>query len=149
MYQGVGGGGRWKGGNFHYCTDGVSCPILSVKVQRYFSVTYSKILEFQILIDLVVTSYIHCMLFVTSTGRTNYQITSVHGLVSYPMRCKWNKQLLLINDYFHLINDNLHLQSILLSNSENHEHQKYLWNVIVQQGKSQLGLRKLNCEQQR
>ena len=28
-------------------------------------------------------------------------------------------------------------------NSENREHQKYLWNVIAQQGKSQLGVRNI------
>ena len=37
---------------------------------------------------------------------------------------------------------------ILLRNSQNREHQKYLWNVIVLREKSQQGMRKLNCKQQ-
>ena len=36
---------------------------------------------------------------------------------------------------------------LLLWNSENHKHQKYLWNEIKLQGKSQLGTRKLNHNQ--
>ena len=35
------------------------------------------------------------------------------------------------------------------SNRENREHQKYFWNVIVVQEKSQSGMRKLNCKQER
>ena len=35
------------------------------------------------------------------------------------------------------------------SNRENREHQKYSWNVIVLQEKSQSGMKKLNCKQQR
>ena len=35
------------------------------------------------------------------------------------------------------------------SNRENREHQKYFWNIIVFQEKSQSGVRKLNGEQQR
>ena len=34
-------------------------------------------------------------------------------------------------------------------NQENCEHQKNIWNVIVMQEKSQLGVRKLNCKQER
>ena len=37
----------------------------------------------------------------------------------------------------------------LQSNRENCEHQKYFWNVIVSQEKSQSGIRKLNCKQER
>ena len=36
----------------------------------------------------------------------------------------------------------------LQSNRENCEHQKYLWNVIVLQEKSQLGVSKLSCNQE-
>ena len=36
----------------------------------------------------------------------------------------------------------------LQSNWENREHQKYFWNVIVLQEKSQSGLRKLNRKQE-
>ena len=38
---------------------------------------------------------------------------------------------------------------MLQSNRENREHQKYFWNIIVLQEKSQSGVRKLNGEQQR
>ena len=38
---------------------------------------------------------------------------------------------------------------ILRSNRENHEHQKYFWNVIVLQEESQSGMRKLNSKQER
>ena len=34
--------------------------------------------------------------------------------------------------------------AVLQSNWENHEHQRYFWNVIVLQEKSQSGMRKLN-----
>ena len=40
------------------------------------------------------------------------------------------------------------LYFILLRNSQNCEHQKYLWNVIVLREKSQQGMRKLNQKQQ-
>ena len=33
---------------------------------------------------------------------------------------------------------------VLQSNQENREHQKYFWNVIVLQEKSQSGVKKLN-----
>lgn len=36
---------------------------------------------------------------------------------------------------------------LLTLNSENHEHQKYLWNEIKLQGKTQFGMRKLNHNQ--
>ena len=36
----------------------------------------------------------------------------------------------------------------LQSNRENCKHQKYFWNVIVLQEKSQSGMRKLNCKQE-
>ena len=38
---------------------------------------------------------------------------------------------------------------MLQSDGENREHQKYFWNIIVLQEKSQSGVRKLNREQQR
>ena len=38
---------------------------------------------------------------------------------------------------------------MLQSNRENREHQKYFWNIIVLQEKSQSGVRKLNRKQQR
>ena len=34
---------------------------------------------------------------------------------------------------------------LLLWNSQNCEHQKYIWNVILLQGESQQSMRKLNC----
>ena len=37
----------------------------------------------------------------------------------------------------------------LQSNQENRENQKYFWSVIVLQGKSQSGLRKLILKQER
>ena len=40
-------------------------------------------------------------------------------------------------------------QARLLSNQENHEHQKYFWNVIVLPGKNQSDVRKLNGKQER
>ena len=40
-------------------------------------------------------------------------------------------------------------KGVLQSNQENCEHQKYFWNVIVLQEKSQSGARKLNCKQER
>ena len=38
---------------------------------------------------------------------------------------------------------------VLQSNWENHEHRRYFWNVIVLQEKSQSGMRKLNCMEER
>ena len=40
-------------------------------------------------------------------------------------------------------------KGVLQSNQENCEHQKYFWNVIVLQEKSQSGARKLNRKQER
>ena len=40
-------------------------------------------------------------------------------------------------------------KGVLQSNQENCEHQKYFWNVIVLQEKSQSGTRKLNRKQER
>ena len=40
-------------------------------------------------------------------------------------------------------------KGVLQSNRENCEHQKYFWNVIVLQEKSQSGERKLNRKQER
>ena len=37
--------------------------------------------------------------------------------------------------------------TILQSNRESHEHQKYLWSVVLQE-KSQTGMRKLNHKQE-
>ena len=39
--------------------------------------------------------------------------------------------------------------AVLQSNWENHEHQRYFWNVIVLQEKGQSGMRKLNRMEER
>ena len=39
-----------------------------------------------------------------------------------------------------------HYEILLQANQEKQEHQKYFWNVNVLQGKSQSGVRKLNCK---
>ena len=39
--------------------------------------------------------------------------------------------------------------AVLLSNWDNHEHQRYFWNVIVVQEKSQSGMGKLNRMEER
>ena len=41
------------------------------------------------------------------------------------------------------------LPYVLQSNRENRGHQRYFWNVIVLQGTSQSGVRKLNRKQER
>ena len=42
-----------------------------------------------------------------------------------------------------------HYEILLQANQEKREHQKYFWNVKVLQEKSQSGVRKLNCKQER
>ena len=70
MYQGV-GGGKVEGGGTYFIVLIVFLVISCLLKSRGILVPLTlRILEFQILIDLVVTSYIHCVLSVTSTGRT-------------------------------------------------------------------------------
>ena len=47
------------------------------------------------------------------------------------------------------MNSDLEVAQPLESNRENRDHQKYFWNVIVFQEKSQSGARKLNRNQDR
>ena len=42
-----------------------------------------------------------------------------------------------------------HYKILLQANREKREHQKYFWNVNVLREKSQSGVRKLNCKQER
>ena len=56
-------------------------------------------------------------------------------------------KMLLAQYHWKLLKANIFVNCSLWS-SEHHEHHKYIWNGIVLKGKSQLGMKKLNCKQQ-
>lgn len=75
-------------------------------------------------------------------------LESVLDTVNCLKKSNWlDMKILLAQYHWKLLKANIFVNCSLWS-SENHEHHKYIWNGIVLQGKSQLGMKKLNCKQQ-